>query len=1133
MAAQGAIKNWFTFVNGLNTEGGYFVTPPEAWKEGNNVIPSIDGSISRRNGIDIEENAATSVTRMPRHFKPEWAYATSQWKAFPEDAVPDERYNFLVVQYGPRIAIFNNDNLTTSSEILFQFTLTNYPADFFQAEEIYNKDKIGKEPCSFSVVNGQLIVVSNVTIPVRVEFNTSPNNTFTITPFSLSIRDFEGIDTFGLSTSVEKTQAEWNTYYSDLGVSDGYYRALYNLYNQGWTDSQINPYKTANGNKLPANSKMWIYGKDASDNFDPALLNKQDFGSINAAKGRTILDLFYQERKATLTFTTQYDYRPTQVAFFAGRAWYAGLQGTMSGRVLFSQVLDNTSKLGNCYQANDPTSEVASDVLDSDGGIIEIPEAGQIKKLVAVGKGLLVFATNGVYNISGIDTVFSANNYQVEKITNVGCIASNSVVIVESNVIYWATDGIYVISNVGLEYKVDNMSDKTIKTLYNKIPFSGKQYVTGVYNPSTTEVMWLYNSFSLENENDNVYANDSILVFNKTLTCFYTHSFEPKFDGTDSEYYVASVFLTSTEPALVIDETVTNNDLENVVDSTDDVVTASVSDNKYYNQQFKFLYVVPYIDEDYQLWTTIPASDFASGGPYVPTLASRTFPAYTPIDSEDERDNVMQFKRVGEDIFFALVCTLPIWVSQVRTSTLCVYNKLTGTAQQIELGYDCVSTLLPAGYGAMSVVFNRDGTRLYVSALNPTINQVNFGYFSLSTGYDLSTIGSFVVMDSYPSGLYLVGDQLLHTDMEFTDDEFGNSYLNTMRAYTNYSVSPNANVLLMTIPLTSAEAVNYNISSIISPPRAVSRAILKDYFQDRYSNFSFITKSKGEFVYLYRTAAYQAADSETNAQDFRVIQLQNNYQLGRPYLNEEGNVSSERIGSTPYYVLSFGVQENPWEDYLSDNLLKNPQNGNYYANNMWNFVVAYVTSGWQIRWNVFAHSLPEAPGNEQNWSNISNLGFSVSFADFLNTRDASTKYRDFNLTETPAYVVTGYELGDVGPARNKTGMYLSTFIKRTETGVDDVGELINPGSVQMSLQWDFTDQYSTNKWSTPVEVYRQPRAYIIPSFPTTFDDGYPLVVSKSKMRGRGKAVQFKFESKAGHDFNIVGWTGTFVGSTNV
>ncbi len=48
-----------------------------------------------------------------------------------------------------------------------------------------------------------------------------------------------------------------------------------------------------------------------------------------------------------------------------------------------------------------------------------------------------------------------------------------------------------------------------------------------------------------------------------------------------------------------------------------------------------------------------------------------------------------------------------------------------------------------------------------------------------------------------------------------------------------------------------------------------------------------------------------------------------------------------------------------------------------------------------------------------------------------------------------------------------------------------------------------------------------------------FDDGYPLVISKNKLRGRGKAVQFKYTSESGKDMKIVGWTGTFVGAQNV
>ena len=172
------------------------------------------------------------------------------------------------------------------------------------------------------------------------------------------------------------------------------------------------------------------------------------------------------------------------------------------------------------------------------------------------------------------------------------------------------------------------------------------------------------------------------------------------------------------------------------------------------------------------------------------------------------------------------------------------------------------------------------------------------------------------------------------------------------------------------------------------------------------------------------------------------------------------------------------------------------------------------------------------------YKNQSPLNRVIGFADFNNTRNADTKFKDWYSVDnvgidTEAYLVTGYQFADVGPARNKTGMYLTTYSKRTETGLDDEGLPVNPSSIKMQLRWDFTDDYAAGKWAVPVEVYRQPRAYLGTPGDITFEDGYPLVISKSKMRGRGKAVQFKFSSSDGYDMKLFGWTGTFVGNTNV
>ena len=94
--------------------------------------------------------------------------------------------------------------------------------------------------------------------------------------------------------------------------------------------------------------------------------------------------------------------RFSSTAAYAGRAFFAGL-GT---RVYFSRILPDIRAIGDLYQVNDPTSEEFSDLLDTDGGWIDIPEAAGINKLHVFGSSLLVFARNGVWRISGVDDVF-------------------------------------------------------------------------------------------------------------------------------------------------------------------------------------------------------------------------------------------------------------------------------------------------------------------------------------------------------------------------------------------------------------------------------------------------------------------------------------------------------------------------------------------------------------------------------------------------------------------------------------------------------------------------------------------------------------------------------------------------------
>lgn len=734
MAVQAAVKDAFTFVGGLNTEGGFFVTPENSWKEGVNVVPTIEGSIERRAGLDYETNYTLAALGITAEQKNTWAFTTGMWTSVGGNSNLD----FFVAQTGTTLHFYRAASGTVSNtKKSFTVNLASYIAPG-------NPDTAGTSICSFASTYGKLIVTSKSTEPLLITYN-SNTDTITVTTITINIRDFVGFQS-PYAVDAEKTAAEW--------TSAGFLtQAKYNLYNQGWTDTQINAYESATG-KLPANSKSWIFGKDTNDDFSASVLNKQDFGTSPAPKGRFIINAFNQNRSGIVTSTA---YRPRVCAFFAGRVWYAGVPTTEQlGTVYFSQVLDDINKVGNCYQSNDPTSEVVSDLEDDDGGTIEIPDSGEIVALEPLGRGIMVIASNGVWFISGIDRGFTAASYSVERVSSVGCVSTKSVVVVEDTLIYWSNSGIYAVApgNTGAEFSSRNISDQNIKTFYKQIPVLSKLYAEGSYNATDKVIYWLYSSVAGVDTSTGRFNKDTILALDLRLNAWYW--FE--------------------------------------IDTTLGVIPVSI--------------------------------------------------------------------------------------------------EITKETNETSLVYD-----------------------VYVNS----------------------------------------------------DD--------------------------------------VNVSS-----------------DDVVANI--------------------------------------------PVLN--GTVKTFKI------------------------LTLHPVSANNY---------------------------------------------SVTFSDFLNGRTASTKFKDwyrYNTAgvEKQAYFITGYNMGGNGPARSKTGMYLTVFMKRTETSFDGNGVPVNESGCLMQSRWDFTDSTNPGKWAAEVQVYRQPRPFLAAPN-TAFDDGYPLVISKNKLRGRGKAVQFKYSSEAGKDMKIVGWTGTFVGAQNV
>lgn len=221
--------------------------------------------------------------------------------------------------------------------------------------------------------------------------------------------------------------------------------------------------------------------------------------------------------------------RPTTCAFFAGRAWYAGVNSVeLSTKLYFSQIIQDKTQYGKCYQTNDPTSEQNAAVLPSDGGVIGIPEIGRIMKLYAYQSALLIFATNGVWVIQGSDfgASFEPTSFVVKKISSLGTQSPLSFIDVEGLPMWWGEDGIYNMDyNPQFNaFSVGILSEDTIKTFFNDIPPRSRANVKGAYDSREKRAYWLFRNDDISQvTTPNEY--NRVLLFNVKTKAFFPWSF--------------------------------------------------------------------------------------------------------------------------------------------------------------------------------------------------------------------------------------------------------------------------------------------------------------------------------------------------------------------------------------------------------------------------------------------------------------------------------------------------------------------------------------------------------------------------------------------------------------------------------
>jgi hypothetical protein len=487
-AAATVIQNNFT--RGLITEAQALNFPENAVTDTLNCVFDRKSLVSRRLGFEFEEGYETLIANQPG------VTSLFQWDA----AGGNGDLIFTVIQIGSIVYFYRVPELTALSPNRKSFTVN------LETLKAAGAPSTASIACQFSYGDSRLMIAHPYCDPVWVEYD-DETDTFTTGSVTIRIRDTEGVDD-GLS--VTTTPSTLSTEHS------------YNLNNQGWDSGRISTYFSALG-VYPANNEVWWIYKDANDSFVPSLRSSRDRGTSKAPRGSVIFNAFNQTRTGLPTVTSGFQ-RPSAVAFYAGRAFYAGVSASrFSNRIYFSQIIETRNQLGECFQENDPTNEFSFDLLPSDGGVIVIPEMGQVIRMMTVESNLFVFASNGVWAIGGsTGTGFNADDYSIRRVSAIPTLSESSFVDASGVPIWWNADGIYTIeaNDAAGMVEVKSLVDGSIKDFYDRIPPNSKKYAKGVYNPLERRVHWLYRSTNAISD-EQLTEYDSVLCLDVFSGAYY------------------------------------------------------------------------------------------------------------------------------------------------------------------------------------------------------------------------------------------------------------------------------------------------------------------------------------------------------------------------------------------------------------------------------------------------------------------------------------------------------------------------------------------------------------------------------------------------------------------------------------
>jgi len=490
-----------TFVKGLITEASPLTFPENASLDEVNFRLKRDGSRDKRFGQSavFEYFLPYPYTRLEAEKMYAKVYKWEQPKGAKREVIG-------VVQVG--VFLYFLDLYSDDQPTLLN---SNDPSGYAYIDT--SSLLTGRTPIEFATINGYLLLLCSEIPNPWIAWYSDAEDLVHWGTSDLLVRDLWGVDD-GLGNEVRPVDL------SELH--------RYNLYNQGWTSDIVTTCGTDvltcvknTFGVYPSNVDSWGVGRTADltsadvYKFDPDLALRNLVNNQPAAKGKYIIHVYNrglsrnEKTLVTLPTDSETNYCST-IEAFAGRAWYSGVRGKVqegddkspnyNQAVFFSQVMETPLNLVKCYQEADPTSYDINEVVDTDGGVIFIPECSFVVKLKAMKASLWVFGDNGVWEIRGPEgSGFTATTFEVRKINSIGVSSKDSIVDANGTIFYWSYSGIYAIMpnpNMDGRYDTVNVTQTTIQSKYDTIDTFSKLTAKGIYDPYNNKIRWLFSDYS-------------------------------------------------------------------------------------------------------------------------------------------------------------------------------------------------------------------------------------------------------------------------------------------------------------------------------------------------------------------------------------------------------------------------------------------------------------------------------------------------------------------------------------------------------------------------------------------------------------------------------------------------------------